>query len=97
MPPLLFACHRIITHLGLMDERSMCTRYIFAWLQHIANELRHSNRRFLGIPFHSFGDYERHNGCYCPLLPLMQRDDSANLGDIDDNNDDNTADGGGNG
>jgi hypothetical protein len=85
VPPLLFACHRIITHLGLMDERSMCTRYIFAWLQHIANELRHSNRRFLGIPFYSFGDY-------CPLLPLMQRDDSANLGDIDDNNDDNTAD-----
>ena len=51
----------------------------------------------LGIPFYSFGDYERHNGYYCPLLPLMQRDDSANLGDIDDNNDDNTADGGGNG
>ena len=72
--------------LGLMDERSMCTRYIFAWLQHKANELRHSNRRFLGI--------ERPNGYYCPLLPLMQRDDSANLGDIDDNNDDNTADGG---
>jgi hypothetical protein len=82
--------------LGLMDERSMCTHYIFAWwLQHNANELRHPNRPFLGIPSYSFGDYERHNGYYCPLPPLMQRDDSANLGDIDDNNDDNTADGGG--
>ena len=84
--------------LGLMDERSMCTRYISAWLQHKANELRHPNRPFLGIPFYSFGDYcplLPHNGYYCPLLPLMQRDDSANLGDIDDNNDDNTADGGG--
>ena len=81
--------------LGLMDERSMCTHYIFAWwLQHNANELRHPNRPFLGIPSYSFGDYERHNGYYCPLPPLMQRDDSANLGDIDDNNDDNTADGG---